>query len=1111
MKQIFFLLFFGLGILYVFGQNEREVLVKYKQIKVERPEIQIDTFSIQPDFFEIFDNDNIKIPKSEYNVDFVQAKVFFKNFEKFKNQTFTIFYAVYPERYRKTYQKFVLPEQSGDSLLLPVFSTPNISKRKPFGNLKTEGNLRRGVNIGNNQSLVMQSGMDLKIEGKLSKNIKLKAVLSDDNLPQAYAGISKSYKDFNRIYIQLNGNQWQATGGDLILKNQNSRFLKYQRKIQGLAFETGKNNKVSTKAGIVDGQYNRMQFAAQEGNSGPYLLKGKNNETYIFVIPESEKIYLNGNLLNASQDYTINYETGELIFKPTINLTANDRITAEFNYSNQNYIRYLNENSYTKNLKNGQLKIFTFLSQDDRNKTLLFNFTPEQVQALKNAGDNSGQLYILSAKPSAYNENKILYKKVISGNDFYFEYTDQDEPDLYEVRFSYAGKNLGSYAIDQIIALGKIYKYVGAGNGDYEPKIKLTPPVSSKYIGINYHKKLSDKDFFSSEMVFNHTDLNTFSPIDDKNNLGGASHILYERNIVNDSLKNWKVFGEYNFIHQNFIALDPYYDPEFKRRWQLDSIFGRQHFLNFGTSFQNKNDNWNSGFKYFQLRDNIRAGQIYFEGSGQLKKIRWQAQNRLTRQSNSIRNLLWIDTDNKISIPIKKWNWLNTLHLEKKSAQNQNYLDTLNFAYRYWETGFAKKDSGRLSVQAGFRLSANDSVLNNRLQLARKSVGGFVKIKKLYSTGNIKLYFNLKNIQNVFQNHFERLITFQTQIKQYFYKRVFTGTFDLETYNGNVLQNEIVYVETLPGQGNYQWNDYNGNGIKEINEFEPAVFSDQARYIRVVLPSKNLLPTLNNKYGLEWIINPSALSKKSFWQHIYNRSFWYNAYQIKQEGNGKLWVWQPTDALLNNYRYGNELIINRGAKKYNLHLLWEKTGNEQLLVIGKQALYIENRSLQTRHFFSDTWLWQQKFAWVESERYSENYPTKNYKLSEKKMEQDISFIQVKKSDLKLFYQYKFKQNHSGSERLKSQVFGLSYATYPQKKSSFHTSFRFVNNDFSGNDTTPVAFQMLEGLQKGKNLLLELNYRQRLTTYLELNLNYNFRVSENNPVIHTGGILLKMIF
>jgi len=1111
LKRVVLIFFLLIGF-WASGQKSGYINLREKKVQVLQPEIRIDTFSIQPFYFEVF-IDRKALPPADYIVDFVEAILYLNDFEKYLGEELTIKYLVYPAYLRRTYQKYTQAGDAQDSIRrIPVENDEPTTSPRPLDGLQTQGSITRAINAGNQQSLVMISGLDLKIEGKLSKNVRLKAVLSDDNLPQAYAGISQSYKEFDRIYMQLSAPDWTATAGDLLLNEKENYFLKFTRKTQGLSLNyRRRQSSMQVTGAYVEGRFAINRFQGVEGNQGPYALKGNEGEPYIFVIPQSEKVYVNGQLLQSGEnhDYIIDYETAELRFNPSFSINQNQRIVVEFNYSNQQYVRYLNYNKYSRAGEKFEWTLSTFTEGDVKTQTLLYDLTEQQVEILKNAGDDPKKLWVLAAVPSIYDEHKILYKKIENGEDFYFEYSPEEQADLYEVKFSYVGKNQGDYRIAEVVATGKIYEYVGENNGDYIPYIKLTPPQNKKYIGFVAVYTPGEKTYLKLNTLLNHTDKNLFSSLDNTNDTGGALHLDWRQGIWQKGNKSLKVNLLYDFVCQNFEALDPYRSPEFNRLWQVDTVYGKQHLLDFNLLYQVKNSSLQSGYRYFSMRDSIQTGQFFANLSINRKK--WQSHTQIdVTGRNAEAQLSAVNFNQLLNYHLPHHDLTAEVRFENRDQSQAGRLDSLNYQYQYAGIKYAKTDTLRWAYELSYRREMNDSVVDNRWQNVQVMDNLGIRLKQRYQTGQWQIFGLYRHSQYKKYDSVKDYLNLQATWRQSYFNKLINSSLKIESFNGNTLRDEVVFVETPPGQGVYEWHDYNGNGIKEINEFEVAVFSDQANYIRVVLPSKNYVPTLNNNFSATLNFNFGIWQKRHFLRHIFGVIRYQSKNEVPQDDHSFFSFSSGDESLSQQKLYQQDWFYNRAQDKYHVHFIYQNIEQKQLLLVGAQAHRVARYELQTKHRLGGV-VWKQKFSSEETDHQSENYTQKNYLLQTQSVEEGLLWRFDKQKHFYVFGNYREKENLSGDEYLQMYKAGVNYFLQTSHQNSLHLDLEYIDNMMQGDAYSPVAFQMLEGLQTGKNVVFKMMFQKKLNSYLDLNWHYNFRIAENHAAIHTGGVQLKMIF
>ena len=155
----------------------------------------------------------------------------------------------YPKFLTKEYfyldKKNIVSNNDNINKLYKISSSNIQENQLLFDGLESSGSISRGFNIGNNQNSVLNSELDLQISGKLSEKIYLKASIQDANIPLQDNGYSQRLDEFDQIFIELISDDWRIRAGDIDLKNSNSYFGKFEKRIQGLNFSVNPNNQVN--------------------------------------------------------------------------------------------------------------------------------------------------------------------------------------------------------------------------------------------------------------------------------------------------------------------------------------------------------------------------------------------------------------------------------------------------------------------------------------------------------------------------------------------------------------------------------------------------------------------------------------------------------------------------------------------------------------------------------------------------------------------------------------------------------------------------------------------------------------------------------------------------
>ncbi|WP_397364406.1 hypothetical protein [Olleya sp. R77988] len=1147
MKLTFTCFLFLFGVFAVAQEHSNDL--KQKTVALSNT-IIIDSVSINSDGFKIELKDKTVLNSTYYSVDFGASLITF--LKPIEADSVIINYKSYPEFLTKTYTQFdkrVIVENTDNINKLIKLTQANTNQTyTPFDGLTTSGSISRGVTIGNNQNSVLNSELDLQITGKLNDKVSLRASIQDANIPLQETGYSQRLDEFDQVFLELFSDDWAIRAGDIDLLNNQSYFASFTKRVQGLQIKANfgddtQQTNVFASGALVRGQFTNYQFTAQEGNQGPYKLQGPNGELFVLIVSGSETVYVNGSALKRgeNEDYIIDYNAGEIIFNSTFPITSEMRISVDFQFSERDYSRIIAFGG--GNYKSEKLKIgaSVYSENDSKNNPLQQNLSETQAQILSQAGDDTQQMVSPSEVAEAYNENRILYKKELFNGEDIYVFSNNPDDDLYSVTFTLVGDNLGDYILTSTNAINNIYQFVapisGVKQGNYAPIVQLVAPTLLQIAIVNGEYNPSEKTNVLFEIAASKNDLNLFSGIDDANNTGLASKLTIEQALIkNDSLWNVNAFVDADYLQQDFKTIQRLYAPEFNRDWNLSQTnssllntnLGNQSLISGGfKGFHYKKGSINYNFQHLNYSENFNGNKHNLTANLNLDKLRLSTTTSVLKANGSQNTSKFFRTYNKAIYALdKQWFGAGFSAEENKERviQTEQFTD-LTQRFTAYEAFTGIGDSTKIFAEIGYKYRVNDSLRVNKLDRVNSSNTYYLDSRLLKNNKtNLSLYVNyrtLKNEDDTKDN--ENSLNSRLLFSQRFLKNGILWNTAFETNSGTLPQQDFTYVQVEPGQGAYTWIDYNTNGIQELEEFEIAQFSDQGEYIRVLLPNQVYIKTHQNRLSQTLTLNPinwvnSTNKTKIFFSKFYNQTSYLIDRKIRRDGNGfdiNPFRQDEENQLGLSQNFRNVLFYNRGKQHYTTSYTYLTNRSKNALSFGSISNELKSHQLNFNHKFGGSWLFTLNTALEQQFSESENFSSKNFDIDTEKFNPKLSYLLNSNVQFDVFYQYTTKTNTIGDlETLQQQKYGVSFALSPKDNAqvgAISGEFNFFNNTFKGNANSPVAYQILEGLQPGKNMTWTLLAQKKLTKFLDLNLSYFGRKTETSKTIHTGNVQLKAYF
>lgn len=1065
-------------------------------------------------------------------------------------------------RFRRIDTTLIQPDMGGDYIGFSYQDLEINETLVDFQGMNYSGSFARGLSFGNRQNLVLNSSLNLQLAGTLGNDLRILAAISDNDIPIQPEGNTQQLQEFDRIFIEISKDNNTLRAGDFEIGRPSSYFMNYFKRSQGVLVSNvsvlgeGKKLRTAGSVAISKGKFRRQFLTPLEGNQGPYKLLGNDGETFIIVLANTERVFLDGELLKRGleYDYVIDYNRGDIQFTAKRLVHKDLRIIVEFEYTDQNYLRsmYTVESNYES--EKLRINFNYFGEQDGKNSPGNQQLTDEDLLLLSEIGDDLDRAFVTAIRPpmeeSGLPQNAILYEKrdtILPDGRLFNEvlvFSTVEEADRFTAAFTDVGLGNGDYIIGDNLANGRVYQWVapdpltGAPRGRYIPNIRIVTPKKQQMMTLGAAYKMDEKNIVKAEFGLSSLDVNRYSTLDSDNNTGVSGMVGYDGQFTFGKDDNtWKVepFAFYEVKEQNFRAINQYRPAEFQRDWNIDPgtealehlatagiNISRQELLKATYAFSGfSQENLYSGTRHnYDLSSSLDGYMVKFYGSELFSSDQFTT-GRFSRPRFDV---------SKTFRKLGDWK-LGVYGEREKNELYEDDTGELAAQSFYWDIGRVYLQSPRdkkFSVNMSYTLRDDILPSEGSFQLASRAqeyrIEGAWKQSK---NSHLQWNFTSRALQvpDTMAFNFTPQTTYLGRINYNLnaLKNTIRSTTAYEIGSGQEPRLEFTYIEVRPGEGQYIWTDLNEDDIQQLDEFQIAPFQDEANFIRVANVTNEFVRTNNVLLNQQLLIDPrAAWYQEKGWKKLVSRfSIQSNVNLQRKSGEqSEVQVWNPFQIDFNDPTIvfmgavtRNSLFFNRANPKFEMQFNMSDARNRNLLTTGFESRRTRDNDITTRWNPGKVLSLQLKLTEGNRDSETEAFESRNFNIRRYQIEQEITLQPGNNFRTTARLNYVSQKNERIENGEQADIYQLGV------ESTFNRSNKFVIRssasgaiiNFNGQANSPLEFAMLEGLKNGLNFLWNVQYEQRMANNIQLIVNYEGRKTGEANTVHVFRMQMRATF